>query len=338
MTPRFEHGSTLHLTWPLPGRPADPLAPVVSYLGNGRQAIRALIEHQEWSKVWVPSYFCHDVTRSLRALCDIALYEAAPWDDAITLKVHPSEAVLAMEYFGMRSQVVVEGGAIVMDRSHDPFAEHEYQRVPDYCVASLRKTFPIPDGGAVWSPSGCGIPAEPPLTAVHAGGVLSMLTGQALKASYLAGAEVTKADYLPVLIDAESQVGAASTDPSGMSMWSRWIVDHGDRLERDRARSANLDTFRNAWSSIDAAGWELLDTPAYVCLLAPEPSTRDAIRARLIDRDVYPAVLWRLDGEEAPERHRRWAGRMMVLAVDFRYQPADMERVAAIFEGAVKAG
>ncbi len=90
---------------------------------------------------------------------------------------------IAVEYFGLRSGLRVHGGDVLLDRSHDPGATHVYDRQPDFCFASLRKTLPVPDGGAVWSVLGRELPPEGITTAVHAHAFLEMLTGMAMKAA-----------------------------------------------------------------------------------------------------------------------------------------------------------
>lgn len=325
----FEHGSVFHTVWPPAG--SAEVDHDWHLFGTGRQALRALVSMHSWRRVWVPTYYCHDVTATLRQVCDVQLYEAAPFDDTIDLEADRDEAVVVVEYFGLRSSVTVHGGHVLLDLTHDPGAMYVYERPPDFSFASLRKTLPTPDGGAVWSVTGRELPPEEAVTAEHALAALDMLTGMSMKASYLIGESVSKAAFRSLVQRGED--GLSSGAESGISDWSRWAVSHADFETRGARRRENVASFVDAWCTVD--GIEVIATPAYVCLLARSADVRDEVRDGLIARSVYPAILWPLDGNDVPSRHRELSERILLLHADDRYTAADMSRTADLTAQAV---
>ena len=284
-----------------------------------------------WRRVWVPTCYCHDVTATRRQICDVQLYEAAPFDDTIELDADQHEPVVVVEYFGLRSGVTVHGGDVILDRSHDPGEIYAYGRPPDFCFASLRKTLPIPDGGAVWSSVGRELPPEGVQTAEHARALLYMLTGMSAKASYRIGQPVPKAVFRSLIQRGEEALGAGGQ--SGISDWSRWVVSHSALESRAARRRENVRSFVGAWRGAD--GIEVMPTPAYVCMVAPFAALRDEIREGLIARGVYPAVLWPLRGSDIPARHQELSERILLLHADDRYTAAEMSRAADLSAEAI---
>jgi hypothetical protein len=77
-----------------------------------------------------------------------------------------------MNYFGLRTPPdleLPEGVEVLEDHSHDPVSAWAEQSSADFCLASLRKTLPINDGGALWSPVGHRLPPAPPDRAAASG-------------------------------------------------------------------------------------------------------------------------------------------------------------------------
>jgi hypothetical protein len=61
------------------------------------------------------------------------------------------------------------------------------------------------------------------------------------------------------------------------------------------------------------------------------PGRREFVRRRLIEQNLYPAVLWPLDDAlwtDIPARHRDFSRCMISLPCDMRYGRSDLERVA----------
>ena len=157
---RWEHGSEFH--WPdIPNSVAaePPWADRRTLFGCGRDALRALVEHGRahfgWQRLWMPSYFCQEVVAAAKTSIELATDLDGPGSvpDFGDVHVRRGDAVFIVNYFGLRSSIVPPAGAaIVEDHTHDPWSEWSRRSVADFCLVSLRKTLPVPDGGLVWSP------------------------------------------------------------------------------------------------------------------------------------------------------------------------------------------
>ena len=222
---RWEAGSELHLSsetgtasLPWDGKP-------VTLWGSGRDAIRGLFEWGQqrhgWRRLLMPSYFCQDVVGSTQRSASVEIYPWAPTDRATPPVVTgPGDVVFIAAMFGAAPTVEVQGpGAIIEDHSHDLLAPWAISSTADYAIVSLRKTLPLPDGGAAWSPAGHELPPEPEATDAHARSVLERLSAMILKRMYLDGDPIEKDAFRSIAIHGEQLM--ASGTISGISAFSR---------------------------------------------------------------------------------------------------------------------
>ena len=352
---RWEHGSEFH--WPLGGsaevdlgrRPWDDNGVL---LGSGRDALRLVIAHGRkqhgWERLWVPSYMCQHVVESL-VMTGIScqVYEDAPTQPgptAATLTPAAKDVVLVVNYFGLRDASSLEGlklgqASLLLDHTHDPLSAWAHDDGADYAICSLRKTVPIPDGGALWSPKGHPLPVAPEITKVRALAAQSKWKAMRLKGHYLAGELVNKADFRALAADGESDM--ARGEISGVYPASEARLA-GLRLGTWRTqRRLNHDAFALALEG--AAGLSVLtgvDTScpfsAFVVFEQHEVCAR--VRAALIEASIYPAVLWPMDTpvlEGVSEGHRALSRLSLSVHCDMRYDQADMRRVAEVIRQAL---
>ena len=147
--------------------------PMANYYKDGRYALIHLYKSQGWQRLWVPEYYSYDVIESLKqAGLDLRFYVDYPGcaNDSKTLEeIHkkglfrPKDAILRVNYFGARSYRSPEKLpiAVVEDHSHDLIGEWALKSDAEWCIASLHKTLPIPEGGILWSPLGLCLPKNP---------------------------------------------------------------------------------------------------------------------------------------------------------------------------------
>lgn len=306
---------------------------------SGRDAVRAIVAanadgERRWRRIHVPTYFCHDATDAIAGDIEVALYEHGPLDPPTRLDLADDEIALAVEYFGAPVGVVVVGGTLIVDRTHDPAAGWVYSRPPEYVVASLRKYLPVPDGGVVWSPTGAPLPADAPTTDAHQARATDAILGMALKTAYLDGRPIEKAAFLSRLAAREDAIGTGPV--SGPSDYTRGVAGHIDVEMLRVRRTANRTQFELSWGE-GVPGFHLLDAPAYAVLVAPDGAARERVRSELLAADIYPAVLWPLAGRAVPAHHADLAERILVLHVDHRYSSIDIERSVEVTLAAARA-
>lgn len=353
---RWESGSEFH--WPSydPSRERTtyPFSERGQLYGTGRDAMRALLsfgrEKLDWLRLWCPTFFCQDV---VSALLDTGITVETYRDDPTRVEpdldaidVRPGDALLLVNYFGLRdrssAKKVPDGVTVIEDHTHDPVSAWAWESQADFCVASLRKTLPIPDGGALWSPKEHPLPASVPTTAVRNDASGRKLAAMLMKALYLAGASVDKPAFRAEAVGGEQVI--ASGDISGITTWSEQLVASfpiTDWWAQRKRNHASLAQIVEGLSGVELLIPTLEEScPFSAYLVFDSAARRDVARFALCERSVYPAVLWTLDepvvagiSTEDVELSRR----MLSLHCDFRYGKQDIKGIGQILAAAVES-
>lgn len=323
---------------------------------SGRDAFHALLLHGQaargWKRFLVPTYYCQQVVSSFcRSGIEIVLYpdspvEPAPMLDA--LDARSGDALLVVHYFGLGRRpddaayvrLRRNGVEIIEDHSHDPWSGWARESKADWCVASLRKALPLPDGAALWSPVRHALCPQPSPTPLREGASAKKLTGMLLKRLYLDGRAVAKEDFRPLMAEAEDSLRAG--DASGMTTWSTTLLSLLPLQAMREARKANFSSMNEFLAG--ARGLVLLKSTAgcpFSCvLLFDTPALRDEVKAGLLAARIYPAVLWPLEKPMfagIPREHLDLSRRLLSLHCDARYDTSDMARVAGLLHNLVNA-
>lgn len=272
-----------------------------------------LYRSQDWQRLWVPEYFCYDVIASLKeAGLELRFYVDYPGnDDNINnLNVNDNlifktgDALLRVNYFGMRSYRSPEKlkVPVVEDHTHDLIGGWAMNSHADWCIASLRKTLPVPEGGMLWSPVGLKLPKVPVASEENENIAATRWEAMRLKARYLAGEDVEKAAFRAGFVDTEE------------------YFDRAEVCALDKESQRYLETFDiREWYNRKCENWELLCNikgdsvkvlrpesmgcyPFSLVLVFTSGYDRDSVRKALIEQQIYPAILWSIphcptDGE-----------------------------------------
>ena len=342
----IEFGSDFHYT-KSSGNPDNTLKdyfPPANYYADGRQALIHLYHSQGWQRLWVPKYFCYDVIASLKeAGLNIMFYQDWPGyrDDGNTLEdiqrnghFSQTDAIIRVNYFGMRSRRNAEHlsvAAVVEDHTHDLIGDWAVQSTADWCIASLRKTLPIPEGGMLWSPKGLPLPEAPERSAQNEKIASIRWEAMKLKAGYLAGEKIEKAAFRAGLVNTEE------------------YFDHAPVCSLDNASLAYLESFNvREWYGRKRDNWNVLQEirkdgvnilqpedensyPFSLILLFDNIDERDRVRKALIDHQVYPAILWNIPAPIDGEIFHFSRG-MLSIHCDGRYSSDDILQLKSIIE------
>lgn len=147
------------------------------YTDSGRSSLRLLSGLLQGEAILLPDYICGTVADALPEDCRIIYY---PVNLRFQINMEKLEELLhshsvrflyLMHYFGSLQQKNVIAHiaylkqeyhlTIIEDTTHSLFTAKK--TIGDYIVASLRKWFPIPDGGVLYAEKGHFL-SEPPLT------------------------------------------------------------------------------------------------------------------------------------------------------------------------------
>ncbi|MBE0447474.1 MAG: hypothetical protein IBX64_05160 [Actinobacteria bacterium] len=274
---------------------------------------------------------------------DVLVYPDGP-EDSIPgfeqVDAKPGDALLIVNFFGLQTmrsigwtdRSIVE---IIEDHTHDPWSDWAWTSNADWCVASLRKVLPVPDGGVLWSPSDQPLPHTVPVSAERRYASLEKLTAMVLKSLYLEGQLVEKEVFRRLAISGESCI--ASGEISGMPEWTENLVHSFPvKLWRER-RCSNHQVLYEALAGVPWLTLLLPEDNSGACpfsgiLVFDSQECRTYVHERLIASRIYPAILWPLDEPVIDGIHQKYvdlSNRMLSIHCDMRYSEHEMEYIAA---------
>lgn len=341
-----EFGSDFHYinSYNKGGKKLSDYYSTANYYADGRQALIHLYKSQGWKRLWIPKYFCYDVIASLKdAGLDLVFYSDFPTykGDSVTLNCiqnkglfRPTDAILRVNYFGLRSYRSSENlpvAAIVEDHTHDLIGDWARKSTADWCIASLRKTLPIPEGGILWSPKGLKLPESPASFGKNEEVASIRWNAMELKARYLAGDDIEKSAFRSGYVDTES------------------FFDTCDVCALDKRSQEYLLSFdMDSWYQRKLENWRLLRDIKHpnVKFLSPESTScypfslvlvfssrdkRDSVRKALIENGVYPAILWNIPAPADGDVFMM-SSNMLSIHCDARYSVEDIEQLKLIIQ------
>lgn len=333
----IEFGSDFHLIDASYAGPAHltDIFPDAVLLADGRQCIVALIQQYRWKRIWMPEYFCYDVIASIQqqTAIEVVYYEDSPLQEAAveSLPFEEGDVLLRMNYFGtrgFRSNQHVPC-PVIEDHSHAPLGFGAIHSDADWCISSIRKTLPLPEGGMMWSPKGHELLIQ--LERSDENEQIAAIRWDAMekKARYLRGEAVDKSEFRKQYTTTEE-----------------WFDHASPVLIDDRSRavvSSQLDIHR--WLNAKHKNWQLLYDLIHqdVKVLLPESETcsmfsmvllldskeqRDSVKSQLISENIYPAILWPVP-EKASPAARAFSNSMLSIHCDGRYTEEDIRLLAS---------
>ena len=345
-----EFGSDFNFIAPIAGKGKTlyDFYPRANLYADGRQALIHLYQTQGWERLWVPEYFCYEVVESLKQKgLNLRFYEDYPdyGNDSRTLQslqkhgyFKPKDAILRVNYFGTRSYRSPEKlsvAAVVEDHTHDLLGGWGMNSSADWCIASLRKTLPIPEGGILWSPVGLILPESPERSEENERIASIRWKAMKLKTRYLAVGDVEKDAFRPGYVDTEAYFDTAE-------------VSAIDETSREYLRSFDIQ----GWYKRKRENWELLSEikehgmrvlrfegdgcyPFSLIIVFNDLDERDRVRKELIANQIYPAILWDVPSPTEGEVFKFSCG-MLSIHCDARYSKEDILIMKSIIESIIQ--
>ena len=341
-----EFGSDFHFIAPTLGaiKTLYDFYPRANLYADGRQALVHLYKTQGWERLWVPEYFCYEVVESLKLtglnLCFYADYPGYGGDsntlEAIQKHGHfkPTDAILRVNYFGTRSYRCSEEfsvAAIVEDHTHDLIGGWAINSHADWCIASLRKSLPIPEGGILWSPIGLCLPRVPKRSEENERIASIRWDAMKLKTHYLAGDSVEKSAFRAGFVDTE--VFFDSAEVSAIDKASHKYLQDFDIQDWYNSKRENWELL----SDIKKEGIQVLGIegdgcyPFSLVIVFDNLNERDRARTELIANQIYPAILWDIPFTTKSEVFKFSHG-MLSIHCDARYSKEDVLTMKSIIE------
>lgn len=271
-----------------------------NFYANGRQALQALIlKNTYWKRIWMPEYFCYDIISSIELTgIEILFYTDTPLtnDSKVIedLDFKEGDVLFRMNYFGLRQFRSNKSISIpiIEDHSHDLIGDWAMNSDADWCIASLRKTIPIPEGGVLWSPKEHKLPDKPSLTKTNIQLERNRFEAMTLKTEYLKGVLDSKNVVRKFFVETEtnfsglesSSIGPISIDMFISYDWNNWYSKKKENWMK--------------LLSLEQREFEVLVpenekcNPFSLVIKFKSQLIRDNIKNELINSNIYPAILW----------------------------------------------
>lgn len=306
-------------------------------LADGRQCIILLIRQYGWRRIWMPDYFCYEVIETIKEQTGVETltYADSPLNEGKVenLPYKDGDVLLRMNFFGMREHRSNKNipVPVIEDHSHDPFGHWALYSDADWCISSIRKILPLPEGGMMWSPKGHLLEVELFTSEENEKIAAIRWKGMGMKSQYLKGEAICKDDFRKKYTETEEFFDHA--EPSLIDKRSREVV------------SEELDI--NLWQGVKRKNWLLLKslvnqkacrvmependscTMFSLVVLFKSKEKRDTVRKKLIDACVYPAILWNVP-EGVSLEAKDFSERMLSIHCDGRYAEEDIRQLAEI--------
>lgn len=310
----------------------------IRYYANGRLAIGELIAQEKWTRIWIPAYFCYEVIDYIKSTgIQIMLYNDFPLvnnEDLVlrTLPFEHGDVLLRINYFGLRNFRSNCGISVpvIEDHTHSLISDWALNSDADWCIASIRKTLPVPAGGILWSPKHNNLPEqlEPSVECEIMADI--RYSAMVLKSRYLErGGD--KLEFRQKYISSEQMI--ESLIRSGMDIKSFMV-------------SSNLDIY--CWTEQRIRNWKkaafLLNKrikilqpaeshnchPFSIVIYCTSAHERSRLRQHLIDKNVYPAILWHMPDDRRFCSAHDFSQRMLSVHCDARYDDNDIKEICRI--------
>lgn len=307
------------------------------FLSNGRLCITTLFIANGWKRIWVPMYFCYEVLSYVQQQgIEIEYYEDYPECDDIAvidqLPFQEGDVLLRVNYFGLRrfrdsAKLPVP---VIEDHTHDLLGDWARNSTATWCIASLRKTLPIPMGGMIWSPQGKAIEISAISTQENNYIATERWHAMSLKRDYLAGANISKETFRNIYISTEeklSDMSISSIDNATKDYLQTFDIERWYKLKQENwhyliARCS----FQNVYALLPESSHSI---PFSFVLIFPDNATREIARRELIQHNIYPAILWPIPQCQATNIGE-YSARMLSIHCDARYSHDDMHTMTKL--------
>lgn len=314
------------------------------YTDSGRSAVKlALHMIDSEGTVLLPDYVCASVANCFKK--NELLFYRINKDftiDLKDLKKKMSDKVRILyliNYFGALNNVDTlqeltglkqqYGFTIIEDTSHS-FLSNPHT-VGNYCVCSLRKWFPIPDGGVLYATKkmkdmALASQENSPYSAAKASGMV-------LKTLFLQNKYDYNEIYRRIFSDSEEELNRQE-QIYPMSRISKYLLQFQDIEEIIKRRKMNYRRLAEGLSAISveaASGIDDSDCPFCFPVFI---SRRDRMRSLLQENKVYCAVHWPAEDISLSDSKiaLEMSGEILSLPLDQRYTADDMDRIVEVMK------
>lgn len=316
------------------------------FTDSGRSAAAVLNMVIKPGILLLPSYICESVIKVYQEKFSLSFYNIgkdfmANKDEFEEKLCENVVAVYVMHYFGqLQDQELLAylqkkkeqyGFTIIEDTTHSIFTKR--RTIGDYCICSLRKWFPVMDGGVLYSEKNLG---DIPIESIPVKKPSENLAAMILKNLYIQGKIDCNELYRKIFIEEEEKLDR-QRDAFQISEISRALLKYFSVLELAGKRKKN---YKELESVLQESGIEVvLKQGEFVPLSCPiYIERRDTFRRYLAKHQVYCAVHWPLAGTglEGNRQAKEISEHIISLPIDQRYSSEHMQYLAKLIKDYIR--
>ena len=323
----IEFGSDYHLCDEkhIGGNTLFDVFPNVRLYASGRHTFSALLGHHDWKRIWIPAYFCYEVIAHIEQLhITVKLYNDFPNNPNVkqtieSLPTQEGDILLRVNYFGvnLKAETLDIDIPIIEDHTLGLNSEWAKHSTADWCVASLRKSLPIALGGMLWSPKRHTLPQPIELTNEVVKLADKRYEAMSLKTAYLNKQFHQKDVFRNLYIETEQQIETLQV--SGLDNRSIEIIAHLNIETWMNIKTENWETAHRLLTPYAIRHIENANSPFSILLKCASNEERELLRKHLIQRHIYPAILWTMPEDSPFDEAKVYADTMLSVHCDARY-------------------
>ena len=317
------------------------------YTDSGRSALKILDKTLNKGIVLLPAYICESVIDVYKKDNQIRFYKINPdmtidIDDLKSKMDSQVTVVYLMHYFGsVQNNEVLKylentkkkrGYTIIEDTTHSIFTKK--RTVGDYCVCSLRKWFPITDGGVLYTEKNVTDTFD--MTEYQKNYFVDSLEAMILKKYYIQYGVDCNSIYREIFAKSEQRLDM-QTEIYQISDISKSILECISITQLQEKRKKNYWQLKGKLKNIPVK--DVLSTDNFVPLVYPVyVENRNQFRQYLMENKIYCAVHWPLAGTgmENDSDAVKIYENIISLPIDQRYESMHIEYLAQVIEAYFK--
>lgn len=316
------------------------------YYNSGRSAIRGVLKQMKGKRALLPAYICQSVIQAFEQehytidFYNIKTDLSIEIDDAKRKCTPNTDVFFVMHYYGtlqdqndlttIQNLCSMLSITIIEDTTHSILTK--VQTIGDYCVASLRKWFALPDGGVAYSLS-------QKMGTVSCNNEMSFINarvaGMFLKGLYLNGLADNNEIYRKLFAEAEKILDEESKI-SAISDFSKALINFFDVRNTAQKRKKNADYLhRNINNSAAKPVFQELNINICPFFYPLYVEHREKFRSYLNQNKIYCPVHWPIEDKRLfkYDTVRYISEHIISIPIDQRYGESDMEYLCSIING-----
>ena len=309
-----------------------------AFVFSGRTALETILKNMKCvRKACLPSYCCDSMIQPFREQgIEVVFYEVS-YDDGLSVKMRIApdvEVLLWCNYFGFElempdlTEFISRGGIVIEDITHSLLSKQVFHYQSRYVAASLRKWFPILDGGYCADLKGT-MHYKPELKPSDRYLALKK-QAMKLKAEYLkTPSEPKKNEFMDLFHFCNSWV-AQNYNNTMIDDESLYFLTKADIETYRRKRRANAEVLYSGLGHCESYRFMFpiskMDCPLFVPIIVNKDK-REKILKKLIENKIYCPCHW---PHPQADCESNLYDLELSLVCDQRYSPEDMERMASL--------